>query len=284
MQISEWRFPSHPRSPWGHLLTVKVSVSPLLLCVLRYTESSRRIMPVDYSKFDKIEDSGSEGEEEKEEKGDGPISADMAAEAEGASPEAERKLAADAAKAAAAKGAAQEPTAAVSEFVDAARYGDVDDVKALLSSGVDVDAYGGSAGSRATALLMACANGHQDVVQALLDAKADMSKGNESCSSPLHWSALNGHLDICKLLVERKADANARNEFQRRPFDEAFSRGHQEICEFLAPKTDFADDPEFKEPEGEAAKKMAAELEDEQTKDTADDGKKKEPTDEKKDG
>eukprot|EP00418_Pyrodinium_bahamense_P077004 CAMPEP_0179069540 /NCGR_PEP_ID=MMETSP0796-20121207/30560_1 /TAXON_ID=73915 /ORGANISM="Pyrodinium bahamense, Strain pbaha01" /LENGTH=179 /DNA_ID=CAMNT_0020766609 /DNA_START=51 /DNA_END=588 /DNA_ORIENTATION=- len=133
----------------------------------------------------------------------------------------------------------EEPTEAVSDFVYAARQGDLDDVREALSMGVEVNApsYG-----RATAILMASANGHLDAVRVLLEARAATSLPNEAGNCPLHWAALNGHVDICRMLVEARADANARNEFKRKPFDEAFSRNLTEVCELIAPFTSFADD------------------------------------------
>ncbi|CAN0182053.1 unnamed protein product, partial [Ectocarpus fasciculatus] len=48
-----------------------------------------------------------------------------------------------------------------------ARYGELEDVEAILSSGVDAnhqDAHGN------TALHLSCANGHADVIRALIKA------------------------------------------------------------------------------------------------------------------
>merc|ERR1712083_1276009 len=98
----------------------------------------------------------------------------------------------------------------------------------------------------------ASANGHVEVVRALLDARATTALANEAGSRPLHWASLNGHLDVCRTLLDSGADANLRNEFDRRPFEEAFGRQHAEICELLAPKTDFSKDPIPGEKPGEA--------------------------------
>merc|ERR1712062_434315 len=99
-------------------------------------------------------------------------------------------------------------------------------------------------GGRATAALMASANGHGEVVRMLLEARANMSLGNEAGNCPMHWAALNGHEDVCRLLMEARADANVRNEFNRKPFDEAFGRNLSQICTLLAPVTNFSDDAE----------------------------------------
>lgn len=62
-----------------------------------------------------------------------------------------------------------------------ARYGELEDVEAILSSGVDAnhqDAHGN------TALHLSCANGHADVIRALIKAGArhlPNGAGNRCC-------------------------------------------------------------------------------------------------------
>merc|ERR1719491_2604164 len=109
-------------------------------------------------------------------------------------------------------GASEDPPEEVVEFVLSARYGDLEDVQAMLSSSacpIDAQSHGG-----ATALLMGSANGHLEVVRALLEAKASTEVPNEAGNTPLHWAALNGHLEVCRALVEAHADLNVRNEFK----------------------------------------------------------------------
>merc|ERR1719291_1570294 len=101
----------------------------------------------------------------------------------------------------------------VVDFVLGARYGDLDDVKAAIDSGavsVDARSHGG-----ATALLMGSANGHVDVVRALLTAGASTEVPNEAGNRPLHWAALNGHKEVCQQLLKARADADSKNEFER---------------------------------------------------------------------
>lgn len=132
-----------------------------------------------------------------------------------------------------------EPPEEVSEFVLDARYGDAEAVEAALAAGVEVNAksHGGS-----TALLMASANGHLEIVRRLLDARASPDLVNDAGNCPLHWACLNGHLEVVKALVATRANPNVYNDFKKRPFDEAFSKSHTEICEALAAVTRFEDD------------------------------------------
>ncbi len=64
-----------------------------------------------------------------------------------------------------------------------------------------------------TALMEASANGHLEVVQALLAAKADVNakRGNDSKdgATALTLAALNGHLNVVQALLAAKADVNA---------------------------------------------------------------------------
>lgn len=119
-----------------------------------------------------------------------------------------------------------------------ARYGDAEAVEAALAAGVEVNAksHGGS-----TALLMASANGHLEIVRRLLDARASPDLVNDAGNCPLHWACLNGHLEVVKALVATRANPNVYNDFKKRPFDEAFSKSHTEICEALAALTRFED-------------------------------------------
>merc|ERR1712187_200231 len=135
--------------------------------------------------------------------------------------------------------AGEEPSEEGAEFVLAARYGGLDDVREALAQGIEVNAR---SHGRATALLMASANGHVEVMKALLDARASAEMANEAGNCPLHWAALNGHVEACKTLLEARADGTARNEFGKKPFDEAFGRSFNEICELLAPATAFDED------------------------------------------
>mmetsp|Transcript_13389 Transcript_13389/g.22798 ORF Transcript_13389/g.22798 Transcript_13389/m.22798 type:complete len:80 (-) Transcript_13389:361-600(-) len=77
--------------------------------------------------------------------------------------------------------------------------------------------------SRNTALHVASANGHLQVVKLLLsqEGRVALDLQNETLNTPLHYAALNGHKEIVKLLVDRKAKPDLRNEFDKNAFDEA---------------------------------------------------------------
>eukprot|EP00124_Ichthyophonus_hoferi_P003236 Ihof_evm9s269 gene=Ihof_evmTU9s269 len=93
------------------------------------------------------------------------------------------------------------------DFVFSARYGDIEEVQACLDKNIPMTARDGNGN---TALHMAAANGHLNVVQLLLPkcSQADLDAGNEAKSTPLHWAALNGHKEIVMLLCDAGANTN----------------------------------------------------------------------------
>ncbi|CAK0860955.1 unnamed protein product [Prorocentrum cordatum] len=75
-----------------------------------------------------------------------------------------------------------------------------------LDFGVDSQSAGG-----VTALLMASSNGHAEVVQTLLRARAKVDLADQNGRTPLHGASFCGHVPICKTLLEAGASPNARN-------------------------------------------------------------------------
>lgn len=88
------------------------------------------------------------------------------------------------------------------ELVEAALNGNLEEVKHLLSQGVDIDVSNGAPLHRASYA------GHTDVVKYLLSQKADP---NANYTSALNTAAYKGNLDIAKALVDAKADIHAEN-------------------------------------------------------------------------
>lgn len=137
---------------------------------------------------------------------------------------------------------AQVALAADSPIAEAAMKGDIAAVRALLGSKVDVNAPQGD-GSTAlhwaayngntemvrlllasganvtmktrlaglTPLMMAARIGNADVIQLLVDAKADVAAPNANGTTPLMLTAASGKADAVKLLLDRGAEVNAKD-------------------------------------------------------------------------
>ena len=120
----------------------------------------------------------------------------------------------------------------LSEYLESARYGDLDDVRAFLDAGAPVNFCDEH---RSTALHFACANGHADVAAELLARGAALSP-NEAGNSALHWACLLGHLPVVEVLLARVVDGldvYAQNAAGRSALTEALSGGHEVIARTL---------------------------------------------------
>ena len=92
-------------------------------------------------------------------------------------------------------------------LIIAARDGKLDFVKVLLRYEANIEARGtikidGEVIEGCTALWIAAAKGHFDVVRLLIEQNAEVDGRTSSNSTPLRAAALHGHLDIVRCLVE----------------------------------------------------------------------------------
>ncbi|KAI8639135.1 ankyrin repeat-containing domain protein [Parasitella parasitica] len=95
-----------------------------------------------------------------------------------------------------------------------ARAGELEHLKEIKASPKD---FVEKDESGKTALHMASANNHIDIVKYIVEKLADLDDKtkaelidtqNAEGNTPLHWAALNGHLDVVKALV--KAGGNCK--------------------------------------------------------------------------
>jgi ankyrin repeat protein len=123
---------------------------------------------------------------------------------------------------------------------DAASAGDLDRVKELLDNekvNLNARRLGGK-----TALMLAAMNGHAGVVQALIDAKADVTAVDNEQKTALMLAAMNGHADVVRALIDAGADINAINNEQKTALIIAAERGNAVIVqELIAKKEDVVD-------------------------------------------
>ncbi|KAG0741084.1 hypothetical protein G6F62_006567 [Rhizopus arrhizus] len=91
-----------------------------------------------------------------------------------------------------------------------------------------------------TALHMASANNHLDIVKYIIeqistlkDAKQLINVQNAEGNTPLHWAALNGHYEVVEALVKGGADCTIKNSMNHSAIYEAQQRNHEKVAEFF---------------------------------------------------
>ena len=123
-------------------------------------------------------------------------------------------------------------------LVIAVRDGKLDFVKVLLRYEANIEARAtikidGEAIEDCTALWVAAAKGHFDIVRLLIEQSAEVDGRTSNNSTPLRAAAVDGHLDIVRCLVENGADVNARNNFNSTPLMLTCHNGHLDVASYL---------------------------------------------------
>ena len=123
-------------------------------------------------------------------------------------------------------------------LIISASDGNLDFVKVLLRYEANIEARGtinidGEVIEDCTALWVATAKGHFDVVRLLIEKNAEVDGRTSSNSTPLRAAAFDGHLDVVRCLVENGADVNARNNFNSTPLMLTCYNGHLDVASYL---------------------------------------------------
>ncbi|XP_031124482.1 ankyrin repeat-containing protein P16F5.05c isoform X4 [Ipomoea triloba] len=118
----------------------------------------------------------------------------------------------------------------IEALLEAARYNDIEDIMSLVSSGISLNSKDSQG---RTALHMASANGHCDIVDYLIRNEVDVNASNEEKNTPLHWACLNGHVEVVKSLILAGANVSALNSHERTPMDEAVSGGKVDVIDAI---------------------------------------------------
>ncbi|CAG8476885.1 7770_t:CDS:2 [Paraglomus occultum] len=145
----------------------------------------------------------------------------------------------------------------VSEVIACARFGELDELKSYIDQYsadylVEKDEYGN------TALHMASANGHLEIVEYIIQtlggsASEIINAQNDSGNTALHWSALNGHQTIVEVLITHGVNAKIKNTAGRTAISEAQQNGHERTVEYLLSVVDPTDGNENPEEEKDLA-------------------------------
>ena len=115
---------------------------------------------------------------------------------------------------------------------NAASNGDAEQVERLLHGPAKkfVDLNGPDEEGTAPIIYASCF-GHQEVVQALLDAGAEVDRQDKNQWTPLMWAMTNRHKDIAKMLLDNGASPAVKSSSGRTAFD--FAAPNSEISDFL---------------------------------------------------
>ena len=123
-----------------------------------------------------------------------------------------------------------------------ARLRDVEGVRRELAKGVNVDVLNGRApnGDGGNTALWFAAQGPEphglEVATVLIEAGADINRRCEHGRTALHMASAWGHLDVVKYLIEHGADPTIVAYADGTPAEMARNRGRQEIADYYASK------------------------------------------------
>jgi len=118
-------------------------------------------------------------------------------------------------------------TKANKALIDAARSGNLQEVKQHLEKGADVNAKDKS--FQWTLLQWAISRGHKEVAKLLISKGADVNTMDGNGHTPLHRTAQFSRNEIAELLIANAADVNRLDNAERTPLDLAI--------QFKTPKT-----------------------------------------------
>lgn len=114
----------------------------------------------------------------------------------------------------------------------AVQAGDLSQVQAVLAAGqISVNAKVGS--EETSALALAAAQGHVEMVRLLLGKGADLDARTKRLETPLFLAAAKGHHKIVALLVDSLAGINLPDYEGRAPLIAAAGAGHLETVKVL---------------------------------------------------
>jgi hypothetical protein len=113
---------------------------------------------------------------------------------------------------------------------DAAKTGDIQRVKELVESGVDINA---ASENGETPLIIAASNNHTDIVRSLLEAGADINIRRRDGMTALICASIFGHTEIVKALLEYRPDVDIEDRVGLNAKQWAIAKDNTEITALL---------------------------------------------------
>jgi ankyrin repeat protein len=119
-------------------------------------------------------------------------------------------------------------------LLTAARNGDLETVKNLISVGVNINPIRYQ--DQSTPLILTSWQNHASIVKVLLDGKANVNIKNIHHRTALLWATVNNNTEISKLLLDAGADPNVLSISKEIPLILAAVRGNVDIVRMLLDK------------------------------------------------
>ncbi len=119
------------------------------------------------------------------------------------------------------------------ELITAAKNGDIDRVKELITIGADVDARNNLG---RTALHETAWYKYIKIAKILIEKGADVDAKDNREWTALHWATVKGNVEIVKILIEMDADVDARDIYGWTALHVAAGNERVEITEVLIEK------------------------------------------------
>ena len=116
------------------------------------------------------------------------------------------------------------------KLIDAAKNGDIKNVRELIENGADVGAKNND-GEKA--LHWAAWNGHVDVAKVLIEKGANVDAKDNVGWTALHYAAQEGHVDVAKVLIEKGADVDAKSKSNETVVEIAIRCDHHQIATLI---------------------------------------------------
>ena len=118
------------------------------------------------------------------------------------------------------------------ELLECARYGEEEELSALISSGAADVSYQDDHGN--SALHKCCANGHTAVAKMLIEAGAKYMP-NKKGNFPLQWAIRGQHLEVVKLLLASydEIDVTVKNEFGKSLVSDAIGSNNVDLARLI---------------------------------------------------